>query len=98
MPLPGYFQLLRTNGTFIQLGAPEDGPLSIPAFAVIGKRAKFGGSLIGSPREIREMLEVAAEKNVHSWIQERPMKDANQAVLDMDAGKARYRYVLVNEQ
>lgn len=26
------------------------------------------------------------------------MKEANQAVVDMDAGKARYRYVLVNEK
>jgi D-arabinose 1-dehydrogenase-like Zn-dependent alcohol dehydrogenase len=58
----------------------------------------MGGSLIGSPSEIREMLQLAAEKGVHPWIQQRPMTDANQAVVDMDAGKARYRYVLVNDQ
>ena len=61
------------------------------------KRVKFGGSLIGSPSEIREMLELAAEKKIKSWVQERPMKDANQAVVDMNDGKARYRYVLMNE-
>jgi len=43
------------------------------------------------------MLQVAAEKNVKPWIQERPLKDANQAIIDLEQGKARYRYVLVNE-
>jgi alcohol dehydrogenase (NADP+) len=43
------------------------------------------------------MLEFAAKKQIHPFIQERPMKDANQAVIDMDKGDARYRYVLVNE-
>ncbi|PLB48411.1 GroES-like protein [Aspergillus steynii IBT 23096] len=98
MPLVDYISLLKTNGNFVQLGVPEDGALAIPAAALIMKRVKFGGSLIGSPSEIREMLELAAEKNVQTWVQERPMQDANQAVVDMDAGKARYRYVLVNQQ
>ena len=44
------------------------------------------------------MLELAAEKNIKPWVQTRPMADANQAVQDMEAGKARYRYVLVNEK
>lgn len=97
MPITGYCQLLRTRGTFVQLGAPEDGGLEIPAFSLIFKGIKLGGSLIGSPDEIREMLELAAAKKIKPWIEERPMKEANQAILDMDAGKARYRYVLVNE-
>lgn len=98
MPMQGYSQLLRTRGTFIQLGAPEDGGLEIPAFALIMKGMKLGGSMIGSPDEIREMLELAAAKNIKPWVEERPMKDANKAIQDMDAGNARYRYVLVNEQ
>lgn len=98
MPIGSYINLLRTSGTFVQLGAPEDGNLDIPTFALLMKRAKFGGSLVGSPSEIREMLQLAVEKKVKSWIQERPMKDANQAVVDMEAGKARYCYVLVNDQ
>lgn len=97
MPLLGYFQLLRYRGTFVQLGAPEDGQLQIPAFALIAKGIKLGGSLIGSPAEIREMLELAAAQKVKPWVEERPMKEANQAIQDMDAGKARFRLVLVNE-
>lgn len=98
MPLAQYFQLLRTHGQFIQVGAPEDKIPAFSAFALIAKGCKMGGSCIGSPEDISSMLKFAAEKNIHPFIQERPMKDANQAVVDMDDGKARYRYVLVNEK
>ncbi|KAM0797869.1 chaperonin 10-like protein [Usnea florida] len=97
MPLEQYLMLLRTNGTFIQVGAPEDRLPAFNAFSLIAKGCKIGGSAIGAPHEIEEMLELTAKKGVKPWIQKRPLKDANQAVVDMGAGKARYRYVLVNE-
>lgn len=97
MPLEQYLMLLRTNGTFIQVGAPEDRLPAFNAFSLIAKGCKIGGSAIGAPHEIEEMLELTAKKGVKPWIQKRPMKEANEAVTDMDAGKARYRYVLVNE-
>lgn len=65
-------------------------------FQLIPKAAKIGGSMIGNRKQIEEMLDLAAKSNVKPWVQERPMKDANQAVVDMVDGKARYRYVLVN--
>jgi alcohol dehydrogenase (NADP+) len=97
MPLTQYLQLLRTNGRFIQVGAPEEPLPPIAAFELIPKGLFIGGSAIGSPDDIREMLQLAADKKVKPWIQERPMKDANRVILDMDQGKARYRYTLVNE-
>ena len=41
-------------------------------------------------------MELAAEKGVKAWTEVRPMSEASQTVKDMDAGKARYRYVLKN--
>lgn len=98
MPLAEYFQLLRTHGQFIQVGAPEDKIPAFSAFSLIAKGVKMGGSMIGSPKDISEMLEFAVKHNIRPWIQERPMKDANTAIVDMEGGKARYRYVLVNEK
>jgi alcohol dehydrogenase (NADP+) len=98
MPIAKYLQLLRTNGQFIQVGAPEEALPGFNIFALIAKGAKIGGSAIGSPQEIRDMLEFAAKNKVHPWIKERPMTDANKAVVDMEDGHARYRYVLVNEK
>ncbi|OTB05374.1 hypothetical protein M426DRAFT_10699 [Hypoxylon sp. CI-4A] len=98
MPLDDYLRLLKTHGTFVQVGAPDGGALPpINAFTLIGSGIKVGGSLIGAPWEIQEMLQLAADKKIKTWVQERPLKDANQAIIDMDEGKARYRYVLVNE-
>lgn len=97
MPLSKYFQLLRTNGQFIQVGAPEDAIPSFNAFALIGKGCKMGGSSIGSPADIAEMLAFAVKHDIHPWIQEMPLKEANKAIVAMDKGDARYRFVLVNE-
>lgn len=67
------------------------------AFTLIDWGIKIGGSAIGSPREIEEMLQLAVDKKIKPWIEKRPMNEANQAILDLQSGKARYRYVLVNE-
>jgi len=98
MPLQKYLRLLRINGQFIQVGAPEDAVPGFNMFALIGKGSKIGGSGIGSPKDIAKMLDFAVKMGVHPFIEERPLKEANQAVIDMEQGKARYRYVLVNEK
>jgi alcohol dehydrogenase (NADP+) len=98
MPIQKYLRLLRTHGQFIQVGAPEDSIPGFNMFALIAKGARIGGSAIGSPKDIAEMLDFAAKKGIHPFIEERPLKDANQAVIDMGNNKARYRYVLVNEK
>ncbi|KAF7196272.1 NADP-dependent alcohol dehydrogenase 6 [Pseudocercospora fuligena] len=96
LPLMGYLDLLDVGGTFVQVGAPDDPIPGFLAFALIMKKVKITGSLIGSPKEIREMFELAAKMKVKPWIQKRPMSEANQAVVDFEDGKPRYRYVLTN--
>lgn len=78
---------------------PDGGNLPrVNAFPLIVQGAKLSGSCIGSPAEAREMLQLAAEKGIQPWVQPRPLTDANQTIVDMSAGKAKYRYVLVNEK
>lgn len=97
MPVEGYLSLLRRGGKFVQVGAPEDRLPQISAFAFIAKACSLTGSCIGSPAEIEEMLEFAAKQGVKPWIEKRSMQNANKAIVDMEDGKARYRYVLENE-
>lgn len=97
MPIAQYLQLLGVFGKLIQVGAPEDVIPGFNCFALIGKGSMLGGSSIGAPHEIKEMLQLAADQKVQAWIEERPMADANPTMLDMQAGKARYRYTLVNK-
>lgn len=98
MPLSDYLTLLKVKGTFIQVGAPEDKLPDMYAFAFVLKGIKMGGSLIGPPWQIEEMLKLAAEKKVKPWINTYPMDKANQAIQDFEAGKPRYRITLVNER
>ncbi|KAI0484877.1 zinc-binding dehydrogenase [Xylariaceae sp. FL0804] len=98
MPLTDYLGLLKPFGTFVQVGAPDGGELPpVNAFTLIANGVKVTGSATGAPWEVKEMLQLAADKKVKPWVQERSLKDANKAIVDMEAGKARYRYVLVNE-
>jgi alcohol dehydrogenase (NADP+) len=88
--------LLKRDGVFVQVGAPEEALPPLMAWSLISKGVKVTGSNIGSPGDIRDMLELAAEKGVLPWVERRPMRDVNQALVDMHEGKARYRYVLEN--
>ncbi|KAJ4299848.1 hypothetical protein N0V90_005094 [Kalmusia sp. IMI 367209] len=91
-----YLNLLDVNGIMVQVGAPEDPLPSFPAFPLILKNLKLGGSLIGTRQHIKDMLALAAKQDIKSWVQVRPMADANQVLIDFEDGKPRYRYVLAN--
>lgn len=97
MPLDGYLQLLARKGTYVHVGAPEDKMPQFSMFSLIPKRAAIQGSQTGSRQDIIDMLDLFAKTGVHTWNVNVPMKDANKAVVDLDNGKARYRYVLCHE-
>ena len=46
IPLTDYLSLLKTNGTFVQLGIPENGNLTVIAKYFIFRRIKIAGFLI----------------------------------------------------
>ncbi|KAH7120217.1 NADP-dependent alcohol dehydrogenase [Dactylonectria estremocensis] len=97
MPLTDYLGLLDVGGKFVQVGLPNGGNLPpVSVFTLIRSSVSIGGSLIGSPQEIEEVLQLAVDKKIKPWIETRPMEEANQTIVDLEAGLARYRYVLVN--
>lgn len=98
MPLNDYLSLLKPHGVLVLVGAPEEDLPPFNAFALIVRNVHITGSIIGSPSTIREMLDIAASQNVRSWIQEWPMSKVNEASVAFEDGKARYRFVLVNEK
>uniref|UniRef100_L2G8C4 Zinc-binding alcohol n=1 Tax=Colletotrichum fructicola (strain Nara gc5) TaxID=1213859 RepID=L2G8C4_COLFN len=83
VPMQDYLNLIKLDGSLVQVGMPDDGAYTIAPAPLVMRR-------------IREMWELAAEKGVKPWIQVRPMSEANQAIVDLEDGKARYRYVLQN--
>ena len=97
MPLMKYLGLLRPKGVFCQVGIPE-GPLpqlDTMALVLNGTSVCFSDS--ASPGNVREMLNLAAEKGVRAWTECRPMEEINSVIKEMEEGRARFRYVMVNE-
>lgn len=95
LPIHDFLRTLALNGTVVQVGSVDE-PVPVPIFSLLCGRRSLASSAIGSPKEIREMFEFAAKQEIKPWVETRPMADANQAVIDMEAGKACFRYVLVN--
>jgi alcohol/geraniol dehydrogenase (NADP+) len=91
----GYLQTLRPNGTLWFVGVPPS-PVSVHAFPLISGLRTVGGSPVGSPFRIREMLDVAARHGVKATTEHFPMASANEAIDKVKKGKVRYRAVLAN--
>jgi D-arabinose 1-dehydrogenase-like Zn-dependent alcohol dehydrogenase len=82
-------------GTFCTVGAPEK-PMQISAFSLIFAQLNFTASLIGSRKEIEEMLEFSAKHNIRPVIQKMPMRDVNKGIQSVRDGTVRFRVVLEN--
>ena len=90
-----YLQALRPNGTLWFVGVPP-APVSVNAFPLISGLRTIGGSPVGSPSRLREMLLVAARHGVKATTELFPMAKANDAIEKVKKSKVRYRAVLAN--
>jgi uncharacterized zinc-type alcohol dehydrogenase-like protein len=88
-----YLGLLDRDGTMILLGVPPTPP-QVHAFALIGKRRRLAGSLIGGIKETQEMLDYCAENGIVSEVEMIDIKDINTAYERMIKGDVRYRFVI----
>jgi uncharacterized zinc-type alcohol dehydrogenase-like protein len=90
-----YVQALRPTGTLCFVGVPPS-PISIHAFPLISGVRTITGSPIGSPHQIREMMDVAARHGVKAQTERFPMAKVNEAIAKVKKNKVRYRAVLAN--
>jgi alcohol/geraniol dehydrogenase (NADP+) len=86
---------LRPRGTLWFVGVPPSS-VSVSAFPLISGLRTIGGSPIGPPARIREMLDVAARHGVKATTERFAMAKANEAIDKVKKGKVRYRAVLAN--
>lgn len=96
MPMTDYLSLLKVHGKLVLVGAPEK-PIPLVVFPLLLNGVYLGGSAIGSPAEIAEMLKLAAKTDTKTWLKLWKMEDINAALVDMENGNARYRHVLANK-
>jgi uncharacterized zinc-type alcohol dehydrogenase-like protein len=88
-----YLNLLKRDGTLVQVGAPE-APLPVAVFSLIMKRRNFSGSLIGGIPETQEMLDFCGEHGIVSDIEMIPMAEIETAYERMLRSDVKYRFVI----
>ena len=91
----GYVNALRPKGMLCVVGAAPT-PMQIQAFSLIGGQKAISGSPTGSPRDLHEMLDVAARHNIKAITESFAMKNANEAIAKVKKNQVRYRAVLTN--
>lgn len=95
LPWGNFVDCLGANGRLCFVGVPGK-PLSLAAGQLLGGRKSVSGSPIGSPEEIRLMLEFAARHGIKPIIERFPMPKVNEALERLRSNQARFRIVLDN--
>jgi uncharacterized zinc-type alcohol dehydrogenase-like protein len=90
-----YVSALRPKGVLCVVGAAPSS-MQLQAFALIAGQKAVSGSPSGSPRDLHEMLDVAARHNIKAITERFPMAKANDAVARVKKNQVRYRAVLAN--
>ena len=91
----GYVNALRPKGTLCVVGVSPS-PLQLQASSLISGQKVVAGSPSGSPRDLHEMLDVAARHGVKAITERFAMAKANDAVAKVKKNQVRYRAVLAN--
>lgn len=92
-----YISITKPGGDIQSICVPPRGEiLTLQPFGLYG--IKIGNSAIGSPQEIKEMLDLVAKKNLKIWIETLPIGEAgvHEAWDRMEKGDVRYRFVLTD--
>ncbi|MBT1095328.1 NAD(P)-dependent alcohol dehydrogenase [Streptomyces chartreusis] len=91
--LDRYLSLLKTDGAFVNVGAPEE-PVALNLFSVIMGRKTLAGSGIGGIRETQEMLDFCAEHGIGAEIELIGADEINDAYERVLGSDVRYRFVI----
>ncbi|MFC8515794.1 NAD(P)-dependent alcohol dehydrogenase [Streptomyces sp. NPDC057257] len=93
--LDAFLSLLKTDGAFVNVGAPEE-PVKLNLFSVISGRKTLAGSGIGGIRETQEMLDFCAEHGIGAEIELIGADEINEAYERVLSSDVRFRFVIDN--
>ena len=90
---PAILGTLAPRGRLHVVGAVLE-PIPVPAMSLIMGEHSISGSPTGSRGAIDAMLAFAARHQIAPQVEHFPMRQVNEALAHLEAGKARYRIVL----
>lgn len=96
--LSTYLTLLDVHGKWVSVGLPGGGGFNVRNQDFLPNGCFIGSSHLGSRRETLEMLQLAADKGIKTWVQEVPISadGLRQAMNGIEDSSVRYRYCLTN--
>ena len=97
--ISAYLDLLDVHGKFVGVGLPEgDEGVQVRNQTFLGNGCFFGASQLGSRKETIDMLELAAERGVKTWVEEMPLTEKNlaEAMVNLRRNNVRYRSCMMN--
>ncbi|MGV0633888.1 NAD(P)-dependent alcohol dehydrogenase [Mycolicibacillus trivialis] len=93
LDLGAYLNMLKVDGTLVELGMPEH-DMAVPPFPLAGMRRSLSGSMIGGIAETQEMLDFCAEHDVRPEIELIDADYVNTAYERVLGSDVRYRFVI----
>ncbi|KAK2733807.1 zinc-binding protein [Colletotrichum kahawae] len=96
--LSAYLSLLDVHGKWVSVGLPGGGGITVRNQDFLPNGCFIGSSHLGSRRETLEMLQLAADKGIKTWVQEVPISEdgLRKAMNGIEDSSVRYRYCLTN--
>jgi alcohol dehydrogenase (NADP+) len=91
--LSAHLDLLDFDGTYVNLGVPDE-PLRIEPYALLTNRRKLVGSMSGGMPETQEMLDFCGEHGITAQVEVISAKELDVAYDRLTKGDVRYRFVL----
>jgi alcohol dehydrogenase (NADP+) len=96
--LDAYLSLLDVHGKWVSVGLPEGDGIQVRNQTFLKNGCFFGSSHLGSRRETLQMLQLAADKGIKTWVEEVPISDQNlaQVMTRLHKNDIRYRFCMTN--
>lgn len=73
--LEKYLSLLDVHGRWISVGLPEGAGQEVKTNTFMANGCLIGASHLGSRKEMLQMLQLAADKGLKSWVEEIPISE-----------------------
>lgn len=96
--LSEYLSLLDVHGKWVSVGLPGGDGITIKNQDFLPNGCFIGSSHLGSRREMLEMLQLAADQKIKTWLEEVPISADNlkASLLRLEHHDIKYRFCLTN--
>ncbi|KAK3902141.1 chaperonin 10-like protein [Staphylotrichum tortipilum] len=96
--LSAYLSLLKVHGRFISVGLPEGEGWRVRPMSLLSNGCLIGAAHLGSRQETLDMLRLAAEKGIKSWVEKIEVgeKGVAEALERLHNNDVKYRFTLVD--